>query len=91
MSAITYYPDLRARLDAFAKELVKTQGLMDFYNDKGRVGFEKRAGRRYTEVWNTLQKDRDFLMSDILAQANQTQLNAALDEEQLKARLLEKR
>jgi hypothetical protein len=90
-SAVTYYPDLRSRLDTFAKELVKIQGLMDFYSERGRVGFEKRAGRRYNEVWNSLQKDRDLLKSEVLAQANQTQVSVSLDEEQIKARLLEKR
>jgi len=90
-SALTFYPELRTRLNTFSKELVKVQGLMDFYSQNGRAGFERRAGRRYTEIWNSLQRDRDYLKSEFLAQANQTQTNASLDEEQLKTRLLEKR
>jgi hypothetical protein len=90
-SALTFYPELRTRLDSLAKELVKVQGLMDFYSQNGRAGFEKRAGRRYTEIWNSLQKDRDFLKSEFLAQASQTQTEATLDEDRLKTRLLEKR
>jgi hypothetical protein len=90
-SALTYYPELRSRLDSLAKELVKVQGLMDFYSTNGRAGFEKRAGRRYSEIWNALQADRDFLKSEFLSQASQTQTEARLNEDQLKARLLEKR
>ncbi|MEO5668646.1 MAG: DUF4339 domain-containing protein [Bdellovibrionota bacterium] len=90
-SAITFYPELRNRMESLAKELVKVEGLMEFYSLNGRAGFEKRAGRRYTEIWNSLQKDRDFLKSEFLAQASQVQTEASLDEDQLKARLLEKR
>ena len=90
-SALTYYPELRSRLDSLAKELVKVQGLMEFYSLKGRAGFEKRAGRRYSEIWNSLQADRDFLKSEFLSQASQTQTEAKLNEDLLKTRLLEKR
>jgi hypothetical protein len=90
-NALTYYPDLRARLETFSKELLKTQGLMDLYSEKGRAVFERRAGRRYTELWSSLQKDRDALKSEFLLQANQTQTEASLNEEMIKARLLERK
>jgi|GEM_PF-1227989 len=91
MRGLTYFKNLQDKMEAFSKEMLKVQGLMDLYSKSGRAAFEKRAGRRYSETWNAIQKDRDFLKSDVLALSSQTQFEPVIDEELLKARLLERK
>ena len=87
-ASLTYYPGEQAKLSDFSKELLKTLGLMDLYNSKGRKTFEKRAGARYSSIWNNLKKEKEFLKSDISNLEGQKVMSPTIDEELLKANLL---
>lgn len=91
MRGLSYFKNVQDKMENFSKEMLKVQGLMDLYNKSGRAAFEKRAGRRYSELWASLQNERDFLKSDLQSLATQTEYSPTIDEELLKVRLLERK
>jgi hypothetical protein len=91
MRGVSYFKNLQDKMYVFSKEMLRVQGLMELYNKEGRAAFEKRAASRYSEVWNAIQKDRDFLKSDVLALSSQTVFEPVIDQEILKTRLLERK
>lgn len=60
----SYYPEFQASVVEFSNEMLRMKGLMDLYNKSGRAAFEKRAGTRFTPLWNALKNDRDALVAE---------------------------
>ncbi len=87
-ATLTYFPEVQTKLTDFSKELLHVLGMMDLYNTQGRKAFEKRAGARYSDVWNGLNKDKDFLKSDVANLEGQGVTAPTVDTDLLKANLL---
>jgi len=87
-AALTYYPEVRSKMAEYSRELLRVLGLMDLYNQSGRLAFEKRAGARYSDVWNALKKDKDFLKAEVSNLEGQKIMSPAIDKDLLKADLL---
>lgn len=87
-SLASYYPEFQGVIQKFSDEMLEVRDLMDVYNKSGRAAFERRAGTRFTPLWNGLKNQRDALVSEASSLEGLKVGQVVVDKDAAKAILL---